>query len=109
MIPSPIPPTRSAIARRSMSSSSRGLDPQALALPDAADRLGLDRLAVAQVAPAFAFAAAVAAARGGAPALGGARVGDAAAQRLDFSHGPVAAGMRPRAAGPAPERVLAHP
>src|SRR3954452_25566273 len=75
MIPSPIQPRRSAIAPRSMSSSSRGLDPQALAVPDAADRLGLDRLAVDKVAPAFAVAPAVGAARRGAAALGARRRG----------------------------------
>src|SRR4051794_34959707 len=105
MIPSPIQPTRSAIAPRSMSPSSRGLDPQALALADRADRLGLDRLAVDQVAPPFAVLAAVGAARGVAAALGQQRVGDAAAQRLDLAHHAVAAAVRP---GPPEPRRIAY-
>src|SRR3954470_6223900 len=109
MIPRPIHPRRSAIAPRSMSSSSRGLDPQALALADRADRLGLDRPAVDQVATALAVGAAVGAARRMAAALGQQRGGDAAAQRLHFAHHAVAAAMRPGPARAAPDRVLAHP
>src|SRR5688572_11457231 len=102
MIPSPMKPMRS---RSAMAASSRGLDPQAHARPQATRRLRGQLLAVEQVAPARAGLAPVRAARRVAPALGEQREAHLV-ERLQLAHDAVAAAVAAGAAGVAADGVL---
>src|SRR6188472_2123002 len=109
MIPSPIQPARSAIALLSVSAPAGGLESQALVGVERAGGLGVDRLVVDEVAPAFAVAAAGGAAGRVAAALGQQRPGHPVPERLHLAHDAVAAAVLARAARVAPDGVLDDP
>src|SRR5829696_4537067 len=101
MIPSPMKPTPLSGA---MSATSRGLDPQPLAAPQATGRLRGKLVAVEQVAPRLARLPAGRARRGVPAALGQQRVAHVR-ERLELPHHAVAAAMLAVAAGAAPQLV----
>src|SRR3954451_3583478 len=103
MIPSPMNPT----ASRAMPATSRCLDPQPLAGPQATGRLGGELLAVEQVAPPLARLPAVRARRSVPPALREQREVHRR-QRLQLADDPVAPAEAPRAARAAADRVGDH-
>ena len=88
-----------------MSATSRGLDPQPVAGPEAAGRLRRQLLAVQQVPTRRARLAAVSAGRRVAAPLGDQREAHLV-QRLELAHDAVAAAVPPGAARAAPQRVL---
>src|SRR5215218_6171157 len=99
MIPNPTNPTGSP-----KSATSRRLDPQSLAGPQATARLGRQLVAVEQVAPRRPGRAARGAGRGVPAPLGEERELHLLA-RLELAHDAVAAAVPAGAAGAAPHRV----
>src|ERR1035437_6657271 len=107
MIPRPRKPTRSGVAGSGISESfpTGGLDAQPLPLCERARALAGQRRAVEQIATRCAGLSAGGAAGGVAAALGDQREGHLA-QRLQLAHDAVAAAVRTRSAGAAPQGVL---